>query len=90
MSIMSWNYLGMSHPETIQLLKEMRRVHFSDILFLMEVKNKKEVVVDYQGWLGYENVFTVDPVGFSGGLAVFGKSCYKFDILHSDKNVIDV
>lgn len=75
----------MGHLEIIQRLKEMRRMHFPNILFLMEPKNKKEVVVDYQSWLGYENVFTVEPVGFSGGLALFWKSCYKFDIRDSDK-----
>lgn len=48
------------------------------------------MVVDNQWCLGYKNVFTMEPVGLSGGLALFWKSCYKFNILHSDKNVIDV
>lgn len=65
-------------------------MHFPDILFLMETKNTKDVVVDYQGWLGYNNIFTVEPIGLSGGLALYWKSCYKFEILHVDKNVIDV
>lgn len=37
-----------------------------------------------------EPVEPVEPVGLSGGLALFWKSYYKFDILHSDKKNIYV
>ena len=63
----------MRNPWTIRHLKEMRRSHFPDILFLMETKNFDDFIVQIHGWLAYDNFRTVAPDGLSGGLAIFGK-----------------
>lgn len=47
---------------------KMRQYHFPDLLFLIEIKNSRNVLVDLKVWLGYEHVFTINPVGFSVGL----------------------
>ncbi|KAF8088679.1 hypothetical protein N665_0532s0042 [Sinapis alba] len=79
MSIVSWNSQGLGRPQglTIQRFREMRQNLFLEILFLMETKNVWNVLVDLQVWLGYDNVFTVDPKNI------------KMDVKFADKNVID-
>ena len=56
----------------------------------METKKCRDILVDLQQWLGYDRVFTVEPRGLSGGLAVFWKNEIKLDFKFADKNLIDM
>jgi len=78
------------NPWTIQHLKEMRRIHFQDILLLMEMKNAEDFLVKVYGWLGYDNFKTVEPDELSGRLAIFWKNVLDIEILFADKNLIDL
>ncbi|KAL0751744.1 hypothetical protein Bca101_033747 [Brassica carinata] len=90
MSILSWNCQGAGNTETIQRLRELRRKYFPDLLFLMETKQKSAYIIGLKDILGYDKVFTVEPVGLSGRLALFWKTSLDVDILSANKRIIDL
>lgn len=90
MSILSWNCRGAGNTEAVRRLTEMRKKYFPDFLFLSETKQKDPYMLGLQNTLGYNKMFTVPPIGLSGGLAVLWKDCYKVEILSSDKRIIDL
>lgn len=67
----------------------MCREHFPDFLFLLKTKNSSSHVSSFQSSLGYDHCFMVDPVGLSGGMALFWKNSYEVEILSSLNRIID-
>lgn len=71
-------------------LKEIHKNLFGIVFFLMETKQRKDLVVDLQVVLGYDRVFTVEPVSLSGGLALMWSNKVNLVIQFADMNLIDV
>ncbi|CAA0406188.1 unnamed protein product [Arabidopsis thaliana] len=88
--ILSWNCQGLRNPWTIRYLREMKKEHFPDILFLMETMNSDQFVMKIFNWLGYDYFHTIEQEGKSGGLAIFWKKHLELEFGYEDKNLLDV
>ena len=88
MKVLSWNCRGMGSKWTISYLSEIR--HKPDFLFLAETKQEPDFVQKFQAHFGYDNLVTVDPLGRSGGLALFYNNEFQVKVLYSSNRMIDV
>ena len=75
---------------TISYLREIWHKHKPDFLFLSETKQEFEFVQGFQAHFGFDNLVTVDPVGQSGGLALYYNNDYQVKVLFSSNRMIDV
>ena len=90
MRILSWNCRGVGSKWTISYLTEIWHKHKPDFLFLSETKQDFGFVQKFQGHFGFDNLVTVDPVGRSGGLALYYNNEYQVNVLYSSNRMIDV
>lgn len=75
---------------TISYLREIWYKHKPDFLFLSETKQESTFVQSFQAHFGFDNLVTVDPIGTSGGLALYYNNEYQVKILYSSNRMIDV
>ena len=90
MRVLSWNYRGMGSKWIISYLREIRHKHKPYFLFLSETKQETEFVQKFQDHFGFDNMVTIDPVGRSGGLALFYNNEYQIKVLYLSNRMIDV
>lgn len=74
----------------ISCLKEFRKELFSEMLLLIETMSKRNSIVDLQEWMGYDRVYTIDPIGRSCGITLFWKNRLEVEFKLMDKNLLDV
>ena len=89
MTTLSWNCRGLSSNLTVRRIEEMCHEHLPDFLFLLETKNSSDHVEAVTRSLGYDHKFLVNPVGLSGGLALFWKQSFQVEVLSSSNRMID-
>lgn len=89
MKILSWNCRGLGRHWTFSYLRETWSKYKPAFIFLSEKKQKFDFVQSVQFHFGYSHLHTVDPIGRSGGLALFYDSSYKVNIISSNNRIID-
>nr|VDD37440.1 unnamed protein product [Brassica oleracea] len=83
------NCQGLRGNLTVRRLEELCRVHLPDFLFLLETKTSSAHVLKLQSLLGYDHCYLVDPVGLSGGLALFWKNNFEVEVLLATNRIIN-
>ena len=90
MNTIAWNCQGAGAPLTKEHLNELYQCFLPRFLFLSETKNNRSFLQDVQVSFGYDCVYTVDPCGRSGGLALFYMDDPVVSSLYADKHMIDI
>lgn len=88
MLVLSWNCQGIGRALTVSNLRELLKAHRPDVVFLMETKSKQHKMESIRRSLNFTSAFYVDPVGRSGGLALWWTSAIDLDIITCNKNLI--
>ncbi|KAG6643095.1 hypothetical protein CIPAW_09G186400 [Carya illinoinensis] len=73
MKHLAWNCRGLGNPRTVRELHHMVKDKSLDVIFLSETKCKRDRMECIRNKLNFDQSFTVDCVGRSGGLAFFWK-----------------
>jgi exonuclease III len=74
MNLLSWNCRGLGNPRAIRDLRLLVKEKQPTLLFLMETRAKNKKLQAIRRLLGFEGMFSIDPVGLSGGIALFWKN----------------
>lgn len=70
MIILSWNCRRLGNPRPVRDLHQMVKDKKPKMVFIMETKLSSRRTDFLKRKLGFENIFAVDSVGRSGGLAL--------------------
>lgn len=88
MVILSWNVQGIGRPLTLQILRGLCTTHRPLVVFLLETKNKRNTLERIRKSLQFHGSSYVDPIGRSGGLALWWKEQVDLDVRFKSKNII--
>ena len=73
MSFISWNCQGFGVALAVKNLREEVRKEKPQIVFLMETKQQEKYMESKRRLMMFEEAWYVNPVGKSGGLALWWK-----------------
>jgi exonuclease III len=89
MSILSWNCRGLGNLPTVRDLCRLVKEKRPKLVFLMETKLRSYRVEGIKIRMGFRNVFVVDCVGKSGGLALMWSDDIQVDIQNYSRRHIN-
>lgn len=84
-----WNCQGVGNTLTVRHLRDIYGQYIPEVVFLSETKNKRDYLENVCGHLGYHDLWTVEPEGIGGGLALLWKEEVQVKILSSSSRWID-
>ena len=90
MRTLSWNCQGIGNDLIVRRLTEMCKKHRLGLVFLTEKKHRRLLLQNIQADFGFDNLFTVEPLGLSGGLALFYMDEFQVNVLFSNNRMIDI
>ena len=71
MRAISWNCQVLGNPRSVRALHDLVRCWNPKIVFLMEIKSKKNRMESIKNRIGFSNGLIVPNVGRIGGIALF-------------------
>jgi exonuclease III len=80
MSLISWNCWGLGNQQTVHELWQLVKEKKPTFLFLMETKIQQHKLNFVKIKIGFSGVFTVNPIGRSGGLALLWRDDKEVEI----------
>ena len=90
MSILSYNCRGLGQPRTVQVLTDLVKHKKPSFVFLMGTLCYRNQLEGLKNKLGFENLFVVDRVGRSGGLALLWDGNYEAHLIKYAANFVDI
>ena len=90
MNAIAWHCQGAGAYLTKKQLRELHRCFHPRFLFLSETKNNFNFLQDFKFEFGYDNLFTVEPLGLSGGLALFYMNDSEVKVEFFNERMIDI
>ncbi|KAK4276306.1 hypothetical protein QN277_019270 [Acacia crassicarpa] len=88
MNLFTWNCQGLGVALTVRNLREECSRKKPYLVFLMETKQKASVVRKVRRRCGFSKDWIVNPVGQSGGLALWWSDVLTVNILFLSANII--
>ncbi|KAK4286588.1 hypothetical protein QN277_003124 [Acacia crassicarpa] len=88
MNLLAWNCQGLGIALTVRNLRDECSRKKPHLVFLMETKQKASVVRKVRRRCGFTEEWIVNPVGKSGGLALWWSDVITINILFSSSNII--
>lgn len=88
MSILSWNYRGLGHPQTVQMLVDLVHSKKPCFIFLIETLCSKNKLEQIKVRIGFDGLLVVDRMGRGGGLAFLWNSSCVVNLLSYSHNYI--
>lgn len=90
MSCLGWNCRGLGNSCTVRNLSYLIKDHNPKFIFLIETISFANKIEELRVRFSYEQCFSVDRMGRSGGLVVMFKSRVNCQIASYSQNHIDV
>ncbi|OMO94054.1 reverse transcriptase [Corchorus capsularis] len=87
---LGWNdEPGIGSSQAVNVLHDLKKKSDPDFIFLMETKNKKDTMEKIRRNIKMDNALYVDPVGLSGGIALWWKNNFVVNSFEEHKNLVD-
>jgi hypothetical protein len=89
MNLMSWKCRGLGNPQAVRELYRLVKEKHPKLVFLIETRLQANKMTQIKCKLGSKNVFVVDCVGKSGGLALLWSEDVEVEIKNYSRQHIN-